>query len=375
MTLKTGKTRGRPPDAGAGYRRLAAELLGAIEAGRFPPGSLLPSTRTLQREYGVGYRTVWLAVDRLKREGRLAPAPGRRLAVLTAGARGASVLNPLLVIVGHGNLTSVLRNTTSRALLRGVGMGAGEVDAPLLTVHQKPLQGRMPEGLAGLDPRGVILFGHFKRPLLGSYARLGVPAVLLDWPNPVWKGHSLHVDNVAAAGDAVKRLAALGHRHIAFAQQVSLVQSDLDLDARERAAGFARGLKAAGLASRRETVFTFLPPKQGESPALKRLLSARPAFTAVLTAGQRQALTIIDAARAAGRSVPGELSVASFQPMEGALRAGLSGPCVDFEAMGREAVKLLEFSARPAQQRRFPATWREGKTIATPPPPRRTTSL
>jgi DNA-binding LacI/PurR family transcriptional regulator len=224
----------------------------------------------------------------------------------------------------------------------------------------------MPEGLAGLDPRGIILFGHFKRPPLRSYARLGVPTVLLDWPNPAWKGHALHVDNVAAAEDAVGRLASLGHRHIAFAQQLSLVQSDLDLDARERAAGFAKGLEAAGLASRRETVFTFLPPKQGESPALKRVLRARPAFTAVLTAGQRQAVTIIDAARAAGRSVPGDLSVASFQPVEGALRAGISGPCVDFESMGREAVKLLAFPSRPPQRRRFPATWREGRTVGKP---------
>ncbi|MHC4916299.1 MAG: GntR family transcriptional regulator, partial [Planctomycetota bacterium] len=127
MALKTKRKRGRPADAGAGYRRLAAELLRAVEAGRFPPGSLLPSTRSLQREYGVGYRTVWLAVDRLKREGRLAPAPGRRLAVLAAEARGASVLNPLLVIVGHGNLVSVLRNRVSRALLRGIGMGAGDL--------------------------------------------------------------------------------------------------------------------------------------------------------------------------------------------------------------------------------------------------------
>lgn len=364
MPLRVQKKRGRPRDAESRYRRLSQELIGAIAEGRFPPGSLLPPLRSLQQQYRVGYRTIWLAVDALKREGRLSPAPGRRLSILPYGNGGASVCNPILEVFCYQSFSAALANPIGWGVHLGVGAGAEDLDAPLLTVHGDALRSREPEGFSSLSPRGIVLMGHFKRDLLRRYESCGVPAVLVDWPVPSWKGHSVLVDNAGATQEAVGRLVAQGHRHIAFVQRVSLAQQDLDLDARERSRSLVRALKEAGVGPRREVVFTMAHREGVESPALARFLKARPAFTAVLTADGYEAGSIIEAARAAGRSIPRDLSVISFQPSEGAQHAWLSGLCIDFESMGREAVQLLRYPMTSPRKIRIRASWKSGRSVA-----------
>jgi DNA-binding LacI/PurR family transcriptional regulator len=357
------RKRGRPAEPGARHRRLAGKLRAEIDSGRFPPGAVLPPVRELQARYGVGYRTAWLAVDALRREGRVARTAGRRLGVLAPGAPNASVKSPILEVVSYSKLAPALANPLGWALHLGVGAGADDADAPLLTVHGKELQSRLPEGFAELSPRGIVLLGHYRREVLGRYERCGVPAVLVDWPVGNWKGHSLCVDNARAAADAVRRFVELGHRHIAFVQRVSLVQGDLELDAKERAAGLVAALREAGAAPRRPVAFTLSHRDEEDNPALERMLAARPAFTAVLASDGGGAEKVIRAAKAAGLVVPRDLSVACFQPAETARPEGISGPCVDFEAMAREAVGLLAHPASSPQQRRFPASWSDGSTL------------
>ncbi|HOX04851.1 MAG TPA: substrate-binding domain-containing protein [Planctomycetota bacterium] len=360
--------RGRPANPDARHRRLAGELRAEIDSGRLPPGAVLPPVRELQARYGVAYRTAWLAVDALRREGRLIRTPGRRLGVLPPGAPSASVQSPILEVVSYSKLAPALANPLGWALHLGVGSGADDANAPLLTVHGNELQKRLPEGFSRITPRGIVLLGHYRREVLRRYETCGVPAVLVDWPIAGWRGHSMCVDNARGAADAVRRFMALGHRHIAFVQRVSLVQGDVELDAKERAAGLVAALRGAGAAPRRPVVFTLSHREEDTSPALERLLTARPAFTAVLTSDDGGAGKVIQAAKAAGRAVPRDLSVACFQPSETARPEGFSGPCVDFEAMAREAVGLLTFPASSPQQRRFPATWNEGSTMAAARP-------
>ncbi len=356
------RKRGRPANPEARHRRLVGELRAEIDSGRLSPGAALPPVRELQARYGVGYRTAWLAVDALRREGRVARTAGRRLGVLAPGAPGASVRSPILEVVSYCGLALVMANPLGRVLHLGVGAGADDAGAPLLTVHGDELRRRLPEGFADIAPRGIVLLGHYRREVLARYERCGVPAVLVDWPVGGWKGHSMCVDNARASAEAVRRFLELGHRHIAFVQRVSLIQGDLELDSKERAAGMLAALREAGAAPKRPVTFTLPHSDDEESPALERLLAARPAFTAVLAADGDGAEKVIRSARAAGLAVPRDLSVACFQPSETARPEGISGPCVDFEAMAREAVGLLAHPVSSPQQRRFPAGWTEGST-------------
>ncbi|MDG4815782.1 GntR family transcriptional regulator [Micromonospora sp. WMMD956] len=58
------------------YRQLAAILRKAIEVGDYPPGSRLPSEKTLTQTYGVARETASKAMDALAAEGLAVMVPG-----------------------------------------------------------------------------------------------------------------------------------------------------------------------------------------------------------------------------------------------------------------------------------------------------------
>ena len=361
------RKRGRPPAPDAQYRRVSATIRKALEDGSLAPGDRLPSIRELAARHRVSYRTAWLAVDALRSEGLLSGGARRRVTVLPPGEKSASIRAPILEVLSYSKLGPALANPIGWALHLGVGAGADEVDAPVMTVHGMSLRSSLPDGFAKLSPRGVVLLGHFRREVLRLYAGTGIPTVLVDWPAPSWKGHAVYADNDAAVRDAVARLLAIGHRHLAFIQRVSLRQGDLDLDAKERARSFRNALKQAGAPHGRESVFTVSYRDGDENPAIARLLRARPAFTAVITSDDGQASALMSAARDVGRRVPRDLSVVAFQALDSPNHPDTSGPRIDFESMGRQAVQLIGNPSPRPRQIRLTAQWKSGQTVGPPP--------
>ncbi|MEQ4303618.1 GntR family transcriptional regulator [Plantactinospora sp. B6F1] len=70
------------------YRQLAAILRAAIEAGQYPPGSRLPSEKTLTQTHGVARETASKAMDALAAEGLAVMVPGVGWHVPTGRAGG-----------------------------------------------------------------------------------------------------------------------------------------------------------------------------------------------------------------------------------------------------------------------------------------------
>jgi GntR family transcriptional regulator len=65
-----------------GYQHVAAELRAAVDAGRYPPGSRLPSESELARHYGVARGTVRQALATLASDGLVSTRKGARRLVL-----------------------------------------------------------------------------------------------------------------------------------------------------------------------------------------------------------------------------------------------------------------------------------------------------
>lgn len=302
----------------------------------------------------------------LKAEGRVTPGTNRRLMVCPALPGGTSALGPVVVVTGFGKLNAVVRGAQGKALLAGLADGAGRLDRPLLILHGDELNERLPGGFASLQPSGVVLYGIFKPEVLRAYERLGVPAVLVDRPDPAWKGLGVHADNAGAARDAVRRLADLGHRRIACVRFVSFKQRSVDLDARERADAFLDALKEAGLPHGKDQVFNALPGGKRGAVGIERMLKVRPRYTAVLATDAGWGQQTIKAALALGLKVPDDLSVAGFQANSLPQKA-VAGPVIDFEAMGREALALLKAPGAKNTVVRVPTEWHEGRTLARVP--------
>lgn len=364
MAEKKRRGPGRPASPGAHYRRIAEDLRARLRAGEPPAGAALPSLRALARRYRAGEYTVRMAVELLKREGRVRTSARRRLVVSPAG-ESPGALDGLVLQVSSHSLDALHRGPYSDELVRGVQIGAGQMRAPFLALSDRHFRHNLPTEALALPVRGIVLVGGFTEKVLGEYEKLGVPVVLADQPPGGHRLHSMAVDNFVAAREATARLIALGHRRLAFVRYVQVGMRRVDPDARERQEGFFAALKAAGLPASAAQVYNSLDGDSPESPGIQALVRAEPRFTAVLSAtGWRAALVTI-AAEALGRSVPGDLSVICFQAAE-ADYPRFSGPRVDFEELGRRAVHLLDEPKHPPRQVRVPAPWFDAGSVAPP---------
>ncbi|MHB1875754.1 MAG: FadR/GntR family transcriptional regulator, partial [Streptosporangiaceae bacterium] len=72
------------------YVQIANNLIEAIETGRYPVGSYLPTEQQLAARFGVSRPSIREALSCLHFEGYVAPRQGRRTVVTSADARSAS---------------------------------------------------------------------------------------------------------------------------------------------------------------------------------------------------------------------------------------------------------------------------------------------
>ena len=115
------------------------------------------------------------------------------------------------------------------------------------------------------------------------------------------------IDNQAGIAAMVGALAGLGHRQIAFlAGPTSLYV------ARERLAGYRRGLAEAGLAFDERLVVSGAFDAAGGALAVDTLLDAGSPFSAVCCANDLLALGALRRLAERGIDVPGDVSVAGF---------------------------------------------------------------
>ena len=358
--------RGRPVTTQAHFRRIAGELRKRILANEWPSGAALPSIRALASHYGVGKRTVWLAVEALKQENRLALNPHRRL-VARSRDRAFSIAGNLILEVVGDSLDDMLKGAMNYALQLGIMRAAGALYAPLAVAHDHYLRDRMPTEFLELPLGGILLWGQFKLPILRQYEKLPLPVVLIDRPEEKWKGRWVCVDNATAAFEATSRLLALGHTRIAFLRYIQMGLKDIDADSKERQQGFMRAMEAAGQGAGSNAIFNVFPNETALSPSLQALFEARPRFTAVLSADTQGATRIQQAAQFRGLLIPKHLSLVCFQGLQPDYPQ-ISGPRLDFEAIGRLAVQTLKVPEGQPLRVRVPTVWGEGASIAPPDP-------
>ena len=115
------------------------------------------------------------------------------------------------------------------------------------------------------------------------------------------------VDNAAGICEMVAALAELGHRRIAFLAGPTALHV-----ARERLAGYRRGLAAAGLAADDHLIVPSGFDRDGGTLGVDRLLATGAPFTAILCANDLLAIGALRRLAELGISVPDEVSVAGF---------------------------------------------------------------
>ncbi len=199
------------------------------------------------------------------------------------------------------------------------------------------------EHFAALDRRdradGLLVVSLPPPP--GSLERLaasGVPTVLLDS-----RGRGVPAvvtDDVEGGRLATRHLLDLGHERIAF------LGDDPDnplgfASSGAREAGFRETMQAAGIDIGAGHVTHGPHVRTIARQLAAQLLAAPEPPTAVFAASDVQALGVLEAARAAGVDVPGELSVVGFDDVEVSGYAGLTTVHQPLFDSGRLAAQLL----------------------------------
>jgi DNA-binding LacI/PurR family transcriptional regulator len=172
--------------------------------------------------------------------------------------------------------------------------------------EQPDKERRALETLHGHLPQGLIVVPTAQtRENLNVVA--GLPTVELDRASGLEGAHTIMVDNVSGAREAVTHLAALGHRRI------GMIAGQQDIStARERLQGYREALEEAGIEYNEGLV---LPGNHREADgrlAALRLLSRRERPTALFVGNNEMTVGAVLATRELGLEIPHDLSLMGF---------------------------------------------------------------
>jgi LacI family transcriptional regulator len=152
-------------------------------------------------------------------------------------------------------------------------------------------------------------------------------------------------DNTGGGRSIAEHLLALGHRHLAVAAGPEHLTTIVD-----RVAGIRDAVKSAGLDPTAVPVVHAPFTREGGRDAIRRILDAHPATTAVLALNDAMATGVVSVLRERGISVPAEMSVTGFDDIQVAqdLAPALTTVRLPMSRMGAVA---LELALRPPASR------------------------
>jgi len=161
---------------------------------------------------------------------------------------------------------------------------------------------------------GIILgLLHMPSAVLGSLVDRDLRIVLLGHHAGHQLGDSVTSDNRVSVAEATRHLIAAGRTRIAFVGgEHEAGPGD------ERQAGYEDALLGAGIPLDPALVSTTGYMRVSGSSAISQLLADGVVFDAVVAVNDLAAIGVLDALRAAGRTVPGDVAVVGFDDIDAA---------------------------------------------------------
>jgi Transcriptional regulators len=224
-------------------------------------------------------------------------------------------------------ITEALRNPYVVEIVRGIGELCDERELSLTMLP--PIKGRVLEAARRAFVDGLMTIGvgpdHEVVDLLN---KRHIPFVTIDGAETE-ATVNVGIDDELAAYGLMRHILGLGHRDIAILElmpdTIKLPAERFSLVRDRRIAGFSRALAEVGLSLGSEGI-RIVPAESsvegGERAAAPLLVGGatrRP--SAVVAMSDAVALGVYEACRAAGLSIPGDISVAGFDDIPDAARA------------------------------------------------------
>lgn len=292
------------------HERILEAIRREIESGVLPHGAALASESQLCLKLKASRGPIRQALAELQRQGLVKARPGKGSFVHNpAAAESSSAVSVRQMLVLINSMGATPANFVVHELIDGLSRAAEEAgDRYRLTFqfHRNP--GLIdPESIQGCH--GVLMapFTHDGiNAMRGLAERLNVPVVSiynrLDAPG----ASQFYVDHEAGAYDATDLLFRYGHRRIALLGEPGISPGPA---ATEREAGFLRAARAAGLREGEATVLHVGVDPGVARGNIEKLLKQPDRPTALVVAGGVITPMALDAIRAAGLSIPKDVSI------------------------------------------------------------------
>ena len=217
-----------------------------------------------------------------------------------------NVVMVVLPTVGDPFFSGVMRGIHKAARTKGYSVIIEETQLNTMTADEI---GAM---LVSNQTDGMILLASmspFGTEILSAKSRRRLPIVIgCETVSPELENFpSVRIDNVAAAREATEYLVALGHKRIAmiYGHESSLLTKDREL-------GYRDAMKNAKLNIENGWVVAGLLSLSGARKATRELLSHARRPTAIFCANDEMAIGCLHEIKAAGLSVPGDVSIVGF---------------------------------------------------------------
>ena len=304
------------------YRRIFDALSGRIGSGELKPGDRLPSEAETAREFGVSRITSKRALQMLAAEGLIRRIPGRGSFVIEGKAPAAEEAG------GDGRLIALViedfEDSFGNKMIYAVEEYCRENGFRLVLYRSRWDAAR--EEAAVRDAAALGAAGLLVVPVHGEYYSDVYLKLVLDRSPLVFVDRHLKgleasfvgTDNVDAARRAADYLFDLGHRRVAWISPAERSASTI----RDRELGVVQAHADRGIPIDRglwitevESVYANFMTREFVAEERERIrchLAAHPEITAVFAEEYFLAVIVREAARAAGRCVPEDLSIVTF---------------------------------------------------------------
>lgn len=354
-----------------------AELRHDIKTGKIAPGERVGTEFAFSQAWGVARNTVRRRISALIDEGLLERRPGKGLFVRVPH-KATRTIQLVVPDLTWSHLIKISRGAKAAGRELGVQVQVydahGDMEWDLEVVRQLP---------SGPTDGAILssLHHHWFSEVLFELKSAGYPFVLVDQRLLDLEVPTVEIDNYGGGYLAGQKIAAAGHRRIAFLGPMGLRVVV------ERLNGFRDALLDGGVLFDRSLVVDlggddltdWLNKRLGATvDAVANLLKSANAPTAIVDIAGDVAPMVYRAAQQVGRRIPEDVSVVTFD--DSATFSQLLTPQVsqlkhDWEAIGGVAIELLlqeigrakrTGRREAAEHRVLPGTWIPGASLAPP---------
>lgn len=324
------------------YLQLKQEMITWLQDGKYKADEQLPSENEIAVQFGMSRQTVRQTFSELEQDGWLYRQQGKGTFVSgrkSKPAQETQTIGMITTYISDYIFPHIVRGTESELRSKGYRLTLSSTD------NDKARERESLDLMMGQPLNGLIIEPTKSaqgNPNLSYFLTLeaqGIPYVMINEKYSELNGPCLRVDDEAGGYMAASHVIGLGHRRIA-----GFFQTD-DKQGANRLKGFMRALRESNLPIVTEQVVTYSTEEKDDKPfkaALAMLQqSLRP--TAFVCYNDELAIRLLEAARIANVSVPGELSIVGFDDssLATATEVKLTSLTHPKEEMGRQAANLL----------------------------------